>query len=531
MNKFDKFDEIFLSANQYADRGDFKEAIKLYSTIALHKPHMDDLLLRMGLAFFNLEEYKKSISSLNLFLKYQPDALFAHQVLGRAYLNTKNFNSALIEFNKEINLNPDYDESFSDKAYALIELNRFEEAYDAALKANELNPSNPNSYDCMAIALGQMGQYSEALLLALKAVEIDKKNPDFYRTVGDIYLHAEENKKALKHYDQALKINPNHLIVLFHKSLALLKTYNFTEGWKLYEYRHLFSENKRQDLFQDFSIQKSKEFKRLLIAREQGLGDFIMFSSLLADLNHDEKDIVVETDERILPLMKRSFEKIEFIKNLNHIEKSSSDIYTGICSLGGYLRGTKLSFKNQKNSFLISNKDKKKEFENFFKEIKDNPKQKICGLSWRSSNKTIGNLKSIDLRELKPLLELTEIKFVNLQYEYSKHDIEEIRRIGLDIINFPEINIYDDIESLCSIIDACDFVVTISNINAHLAGALGKKTYLLSAKGKAKHFYWCHKQDSSLWYPTLKIFEQDNLGDWSSPINKVIETLSCKNDE
>ena len=70
MNKFDKFDEIFLSANQYADRGDFKEAIKLYSTIALHKPHMDDLLLRMGLAYFNLEEYKKSISSLNLFLKY-----------------------------------------------------------------------------------------------------------------------------------------------------------------------------------------------------------------------------------------------------------------------------------------------------------------------------------------------------------------------------------------------------------------------------------------------------------------------------
>ncbi len=529
MNKLDSLDEIFISANQYADKGDFKEAIKLYRSIALLKPDMDDLLLRMGLAYFNLAKYKKSVTSLNLFLKYQPEALFVRQVLGRAYLNIKNFNAALIELDKEIKLNPEYDESFSDKAYALIELNRFEEAYDAALKANELNPSNPNSYDCMAIALSQMGQYPEALLLALKAVEMDKKNPDFYRTLGDIYLDVEENKKALKYYDQALKIDSKHLIVLFHKSLALLKMHNFTEGWKLYEYRHLISENKRQDLFQDFSIKKIKEFKRLLIAREQGLGDFIMFSSLLADLNYDVKDIVVETDERILPLMKRSFEKIQFIKNLSHIEKSSSDIYIGICSLGGFLRNTKVSFKNQKNSFLISNKDKKNEFEDIFKEIKNNPKQKICGLSWRSNNKTIGNLKSIELCELKPLLELTEIKFVNLQYKSSKDDIEEIRRMGLDIINFPDVNIYDDIESLCSIIDACDFVVTISNINAHLAGALGKETYLLSAKGKAKHFYWQQNQEENLWYPSVKIFEQSNFGDWSIPIDKIVELIKLKN--
>ena len=103
--------------------------------------------------------------------------------------------------------------------------------------------------------------------------------------------------------------------------------------------------------------------------------------------------------------------------------------------------------------------------------------------------------------------------------------------MGMEIVNIPDIDLYNDIESLCSLIDACDFIVTVSNINAHLAGALGKTTYLMSAKGKAKHFYWHHYQDSSLWYPTLKIFEQDNLDDWNTPINKIIETLNCKNDE
>jgi tetratricopeptide (TPR) repeat protein len=125
----------------------------------------------------------------------------------------------------------------------------------------------------------------------------------------DITQEKDENKKALKFYDLALKINPKFFMVLYNKSLALLKMLNFNEGWKLYEYRHTTYTTQNQELFQDFSKKKFQNAKNILILKEQGLGDFIMFSSILADLTQDGKNITVETDERVLPLMKRSFKK------------------------------------------------------------------------------------------------------------------------------------------------------------------------------------------------------------------------------
>jgi tetratricopeptide (TPR) repeat protein len=531
MTRLDNYDELFLSANQLADQGAYREAIELYKLAGEYKKDKSDLSLRLAIAYFNLEDYQNTINSLYFFIEQQPEALFAHQVLGRAFFKIKKFDDALIAFNKEIKLNPKYAEAYSDKAYALNELKRFQEAYQAAEIANQLDQSFPDPYDCMAIALNQMGQNSEALIFAFKALQIDNKNSDFYRTVGDIYLDIDENKKALKFYDLALKINPKFFMVLYNKSLALLKMLNFNEGWKLYEYRHTTHKTQNPELFQDFSKKKFQNAKNILILKEQGLGDFIMFSSILSDLSLDGKNIIVETDERILPLMKRSFKKIKFIKNINQLDKKLFDHVLSIASLGGYLRRDIQAFKKEINFFLKSEDNQKEKFKELFKKIKTNPKQKICGLSWRSDNKTIGNLKSIDLRELKPLLELSEFKFINLQYQISEQEKKEIKNMGMEIVNIPDIDLYNDIESLCSLIDACDFIVTISNINAHLAGALGKTTYLLSAKGKAKHFYWHHCQDSSLWYPTLKTFEQDNLDDWNTPINKIIETLNFKNDE
>ena len=478
----------------------------------------------------NLEDYQNTINTLDFFIEQHPEALFAHQVLGRAFFKINRFDDALIAFNKEIKLNPKYAEVYSDKSYTLNELKRFQEAHHFALIAKQLDQSFPDPYDCMAIALNQMGQNSEALILAFKALQIDNKNPDFYRTVGDIYLDIDENKKAIKFYDLALKINPKFFMVLYNKSLALLKMLNFREGWKLYEYRHRTYKSQNLELFQDFSKKKLQNAKKLLILKEQGLGDFIMYSSLLADLTQNEKNVTVETDERILPLMKRSFKKINFIKNINQVDKNLFDQVLSIASLGGYLRGDIHAFRKQMNFFLKSEDNQKKKFKELFRKITTNPKQKICGISWRSNNKTIGNLKSIDLRELKPLLELKEIKFINLQYQFNEREKEEIKNLGLEIINIPDIDLYNDVESLCSLIDACDFIVTISNLNAHLAGALGKKTYLLSAKGKGKHFYWCHTKDSSLWYPTLRIFEQDAHDDWSNPVNKIIKIINLKND-
>ena len=86
-------------------------------------------------------------------------------------------------------------------------------------------------------------------------------------------------------------------------------------------------------------------------------------------------------------------------------------------------------------------------------------------------------------------------------------------------------DLYNDIDSLFSLIDACDFVITISNINAHIAGALGKKTFLLAPFSKGRIWYWHDGLRRSLWYPSVEIFSQTDAGDWSVPINEIKEKI------
>ena len=79
--------------------------------------------------------------------------------------------------------------------------------------------------------------------------------------------------------------------------------------------------------------------------------------------------------------------------------------------------------------------------------------------------------------------------------------------------------------SLASLIDICDFVITVSNTNAHLSGSLGKKTYLLLPKGKGRLWYWSSENKKSNWYPSIEILQQNVAGSWESVINKLRKIL------
>ena len=92
---------------------------------------------------------------------------------------------------------------------------------------------------------------------------------------------------------------------------------------------------------------------------------------------------------------------------------------------------------------------------------------------------------------------------------------------GLKIQKFEGIDYYNDIIGVASIIDSCDLIITCSNVNAHIAGALGKKTFLLLPLGKGRLWNWNAEKNKSIWYPSVKIFQQTKYNDWTYPIENV----------
>ena len=517
---------LFLRANQLALKGEYKKAIELYNTLIESDPKNTLYQIHLGVTYFDAGDYSNVIKITSDYIKIETNAPFVHQLRGRALFKLEELDSSLHEFNLEIKNNPDYAEVYCDRAYSLLELNRANEALESAMKASQLDPKISDAYHCMAIALNHQGHYKDAIQRCLQAIELESSNPNFYRTLGDVSYNQEDFKSAIKYYEKSLHDDKNFFIGAFQKSRAHLSSFDFEAGWQLYENRHLRESKSKAHLYQEFSKINFKSIKRILILKEQGLGDEILFGSLLHEIDDHNREVYVEIDERLISIFKRSFPHIKFFTGENYPKEFKPDITFGIGSLAGFLRQSVDSFKNQKIKFLESDKDTRLKLKDRLSKLKSHSHDKICGIAWRSQNKQFGIQKSLELEHLLPILKIPNIKFVNLQYGECERELDKIKEeYGIQIHRLPDIDLYQDIESLCSLIDVCDFVITSSNVTVHLAGSIGKKTFLLAPRGEGRLFYWHIDLKQSLWYKSVSVFHQKDIGSWREPASDIYQEI------
>ena len=168
----------------------------------------------------------------------------------------------------------------------------------------------------------------------------------------------------------------------------------------------------------------------------------------------------------------------------------------------------------------------------FYNKIKNtfsNKNKILIGVSW-TSKAEMGQDKSICCKKLISIFKLKNTSFIDLEYKNSEEDKKYVYQVtGKKIHRINEIDYYNNILGVSSIINACDLIITCSNVNAHISGALGKKTFLLLPLGKGRLLNWCSENNISLWYPSVTIYQQNEPGDWSVPIKRVREEiLKCQ---
>ena len=257
----------------------------------------------------------------------------------------------------------------------------------------------------------------------------------------------------------------------------------------------------------------------LLVWGEQGIGDHILFASMLTDLRKYAKNIILEIDKRLVNLLKRYFKKINFsnIKVINLEKKlvNNFDKHIAIGSLGQYLRKTKKSFQTTPKKYFIPSPIKEKELRNKFFVDK---KFKV-GISWKSLYEKHHH-RNIDLTQMLPILSNPRCEFINLQFGKFDEDLQQLQsKHGIKIRTIKEIDNYNNIEDLAALINCLDLVINIQNTNADLAGALGQKTWVLVTKNQ--EWRWSVNEKKSLWYPTTKLFRQEKIGNWNNVINTI----------
>ena len=353
-----------------------------------------------------------------------------------------------------------------------------------------------------------IGDYINSEKSILKAIDINKNNPNFYYNLGNLYKRVSRLDVAIKNYDMAISLEPNNHNYYYNKGYVLLKQKKYHLAWQFFEKR-IFTkkyENKLSNLIKNYlvsSIDFSKE-KKIAIVAEQGLGDQILFSSMYKNLLDLKVNVKFINDIRLREIFERSFDNSESISNKDYsrikdlIAEKYKFLFSG--SLGQYFRKNINDFDGE--PFLIPNKDKIHKYRGILSKHKF---KKFVGISWKSSNIESGN-KSLLLNDLKPLLANKNIGFVNLQYGNNS----ELKSFNNDnnnaIIEIEEIDLFNQIDDVISLIHCLDAVVTTPTVNIDLAGSIGKKCIVISPFDC--EIFTCSKlnEGKSEWYKNQKTF-------------------------
>jgi hypothetical protein len=150
----------------------------------------------------------------------------------------------------------------------------------------------------------------------------------------------------------------------------------------------------------------------------------------------------------------------------------------------------------------------------------------VVGLSRVSQNKVFGRAKSVRLHDFMPLLSLQNFRFVDLQYGDTASERTAIEKdVGVRIDRLPDIDNTRDIGGLTALITACEVVLTISNTTAHLAGALGKPTWVMVPNGHARFWYWFRGDGDSPWYPRVRVRRQKAGQSWAELVREVTREI------
>ena len=536
-DEYDKA-QLFLEKVLSLDPLNFK-AIFISSVIA-YKTKNYSLAAELGLIGLTLDpennqirkHYSYVMKELRLFdrahdaiskaIESEPEDASFYKCRANLYEDQEQFQDAKREYQKSISLNSNDETAFNGLGTVCAALKEYSLAIDSYQKAIVLKPDYAYAYSNMALTYQLQHNYEIAKDMVRRAITIDSSNEIFYINLSSIESDNNEKDSALKNLQIALSIKPNDPDAMYNSGLLYLSRYDFENGWKGYDYRwQVKSFNSKRFEFSKPVIEFGQTAENLLIYGEQGIGDQILYCSMLSKVNSLAKYTTVLLEKRLLPLLQRSFPDIRFIEKIE--EDIVFDKYIALGSIGKFFLKEQSDFDKFERSYLVADHERS---ESLRQAIGAN-KKLICGISWRSKAGKHGANKSLELEELLPLFRLSNIQFVNLQYGNVKSELDELeRKHGIKIFQCDSVDNMQDIDGLASLIDACDFVVTSSNTATHLVGGLNRPCYLMTPSNAGSLWYWDNVKDGkSLWYPSIQIFKQPALNEWARSIDLIVDDI------
>ncbi len=497
----------------------YKEALDTINKI-LKLEQIDNVHKDKAFVFYKLNRIKESKEICIFYLKKNDKDLVSLNIIGQCLFHEGKYDESIKIFEKILEIDPKNLSALNSLGRTYHEKREAVKAEKYYLKALEINKLSFYVLNNIAGFYREELNYDKAINYYEQALSINPNNAYIYNNLSKIYFDLNNHKEAKKNSFKAMEMKRDDGDIKKTLSFIYLKDHDFDKGWNYFEGRlDLDDFVKKNDYVQKLNnkiyrlnIVKNKKNK-FLIVREQGVGDEILYSSMYEDVLEDLENTMIECDPRLLNLFRRSFPKYRnsFVElgNITNNETKFKEIdyvlYAG--SLGRYYRKNIDNFHNK--SFI---KIDEINFENIKNKLSIYQKQFKIGISWKSFNNRYAIDKSLNLKDFENLFNLSDCDILNLQYGDVKDEIYKFNKNSKNkLLTVKDIDLYNDFDSIASLLKSLDIFITISNSTAHLAGSLGVKTILIKPENYALFHYWNQKTDKTPWYNSIKLIEKNKF--------------------
>jgi tetratricopeptide (TPR) repeat protein len=507
--------------NLLSELGRLPEALASYDAALKLAPTYAEAHCNRGSVLHRLNRHLEAIASFDQALQIDPNHVTAHLNRGNSLCELRRFAEALACYRKVSTLQPQHAAAHQRAGRVLHELKHFSDALASYGKALVCDPNNAELHCDRAAALDMLGEFEQALLACDRAIALDPALGRAHQMRGICLNALDRQEEAVAAFDRALAENNGSAEATTAKALCLLALGRLGEGWDLLEHRFDAKANAGRRYPQP-RWEGDRLDGTLLVWGEQGLGDQILYASMVPELSEKAREVVLEVEPRLVPLFARSFPGTHVVAQTPELHAGTIDAQISLTSLGGHLRRDRGAFPPREQGYLKADEARSRAL----RERLAPDGRRLIGLSWISVNAEVGRRKSAALREVAAMLRLPDCRFIDLQYGDTAAERAQLEReLGIRVERLPDIDNTQDIDGLAALVAACDAVVTVSNTTAHLAGALGRPTWVLVPAGQARLWYWFKDGDASPWYPRVRLHRHKTGQSWADVAQVVASDI------
>lgn len=427
---------------------------------------------------------------------------------------------------KALKRRPDALHLYSARTSLLIQRKDYDRALAAAEQAVALSPQDGNAQFNLAVTLYLLGRFDQARAVAEHGLTLNPKAPGGWYILG-ITRGMEGNlQQAVRCYKKGLTFQKNHPACLFGLGLVALTLGDWVSGWPLYEWRWLGSSlslNLPRPYLPNIGWWANGPLPniRLLVLCEQGLGDNLQFACLLKLLPQPAA-VKLATEKPLLRLMRQSLTELAF--PIEVIEKAAAstttdcDAYITLLSIPARVGLTQDTLPPQ-TPWLKADPE---ETAAWRQRHGNDPRPRV-GFVWRGNPGLAGDCwRSVPLTQWQPLLAQANVAWISLQKLEGPCQAERQILASHNVLDWTQE--FHDFAATAALVQTLDLVIAVDTSVAHLAGGLGKPVWLLNRANSEWRWGW--KQSGSIWYPSMRIINQNRLGEWQPVLKRIGRDLA-----